>query len=39
MPGTKDISIPTEVTNGNVKKKLKEKIKRGSYLIGNLIVP
>ena len=39
MPGTKDISIPTEVTNENIKKKLKEKIKHGSYLIGNLIVP
>ena len=39
MPGTKDISIPTEVTNENIKKRLKEKIKHGSYLIGNLIVP
>ena len=39
VPGTKDISIPTEVTNENIKKKLKEKIKDGSYLIGNLIVP
>ena len=39
VPGTKDISIPTEVTNENINKKLKEKIKHGSYLIGNLIVP
>ena len=39
VPGTKDISIPTEATNENIKKKLKEKIKHGSYLIGNLIVP
>ena len=39
MPGTKDISIPTEVTNENIMKKLKEKIKHGSYIIGNFIVP
>ena len=39
VPGTKDISIPTEVANENIKKKLNEKIKHGSYLIGNLIVP
>ena len=36
--GTKDISISTEVTNENRKKRLKEKIKHGSYLIGNLII-
>ena len=35
---TKDISISTEVTNENRKKRLKEKIKHGSYLIGNLII-
>ena len=38
MPGTKNISIPIEVTNENIKKKLKEKIKHGSDFIGNLIV-
>ena len=37
--GTKDISIPTEATNEKIKKRLKEKIKHGSHLIGNLIVP
>ena len=39
VPGTKDISIPTDVTNENIKKKLNEKMKHGSYLTGNLIVP
>ena len=36
VPGTKDTSIPTDE---NIKKKLNEKIKHGSYLTGNLIVP
>ena len=38
VPGTKNISIPIEVTNENIKKKWKEKIKHGSDFIGNLIV-
>ena len=38
MLGTKDISISTEVTNENTRKRLKEKIKHGSYLIGDLII-
>ena len=38
VPGTKDISIRTEVTSENIKKRLKEEIKHGCYLVGNLIV-
>ena len=39
MPGTKDISIQTEVTNESIKKRLKQKIKHEYYLVANLIVP
>ena len=39
VPYLTDISIPIEETNGEVNKRLKQKIADGVYTLGELIVP